>query len=188
MATSNSLDLIAELLNDHRNLEKYYSNYKLATSIEEGHRWFNQFVWEISRHAVSEELVVYPLMEGLGEHGQKLSEESREGHRRLKTMLEDLRHEKDESKFEAKFDAAFQELQDHLKIEEGEDLPYIKQNVSQEDLQNLGKTFALGKKIAPTRPHPEVPDKPLALEIALGLLIAPIDKFRDVFTSFPERA
>ena len=187
MASAKVSDVIDEILEDHRELEEYYGKFKAAQSVDEAHKYFHQFVWENSRHAVSEEIVVYPMMEAVGERGKKLVEESLEGHRRLKTMLHELENEKDEAKFGALFDATYKELQDHLKIEEGEDLPFIKENISLEERQKAAKRFTLGKKLAPTRPHPGIPDKPVALQMALGLLITPIDKLRDAFTEFPDK-
>lgn len=182
-----SSDIISQILQDHRELEDYFANYKAAKTEEEGYKWFNQFVWEISRHSVAEELVMYNLLEGLGDKGKELSQKSREDHRQLKQDLEDLRHEKDPQKFDTKFELVFKELQEHLKLEEGQDLIYLKEKMSQEDLIKAGKTFSLKKKLAPTRPHPNVPDKPTALELAIGLMAAPIDKLRDVFTDFPDK-
>jgi len=44
-------------------------------------RWSNQLIWEVARHAVSEELVVYPLMErALGAEGKRLADHDREEH------------------------------------------------------------------------------------------------------------
>jgi len=182
-----SEDIISRILNDHRELEDYFANYKAAKTEEESYKWFNLFVWEISRHSVAEELVFYQLLEAQGDKGKELSHRSREDHRKLKAELEDLRHEKDPKKFDEKFKAVFQDLQDHLKLEEGEDLPFLREKLSNDELIKAGKAFSMKEKLAPTRPHPTVPDKPAALELALGLLAAPIDKVRDIFTAFPDK-
>jgi len=43
--------------------------------------WARQLIWEVARHAVGEELVVYPLMEKhLGEEGKKLADQDRADH------------------------------------------------------------------------------------------------------------
>jgi len=39
--------------------------------------------------------------------------------------------------------------------------------------------------VAPTQPHAMIPEKPVALEAALGMLMAPLDKFTDMFKDFP---
>lgn len=44
-------------------------------------RWANQLRWEIARHAVGEEIVVYPLMEKhLGDKGKQLADHDRAEH------------------------------------------------------------------------------------------------------------
>lgn len=178
--------VIDEIKQDHRELEEYYGKYKSAKNVEESHKWFNMFLWEICRHSVAEEVVVYNLMEAKDDRGKQLAEESREDHRKLKVKLEDLRKETDEKKFEEKFDAVFKDLQEHITKEEGEDLAYLKEKYSDTVLKTTGTVFNLKKKIAPTRPHPEIPDKPTAVELGLGLLVTPIDKLKDLFTPFPE--
>jgi hypothetical protein len=42
---------------------EYYDNYKKTSSVDEKERWARQLIWEVARHAVGEEIVVYPLME-----------------------------------------------------------------------------------------------------------------------------
>lgn len=69
---------------------EYYDQYVRASGnsdIQE--RWANQLTWEIARHAVGEELVVYPLMEKhLGPEGRELADADRADHQvRLLTHL-----------------------------------------------------------------------------------------------------
>ncbi|KAL3702347.1 hypothetical protein R1sor_020369 [Riccia sorocarpa] len=183
-------DIIDKIKHDHKELEQYFDNYKQATKKgdeAEARKWFNQFVWEISRHSVSEELVLYPMLAGLGDKGQKLADESREGHHKLKEILSDLQKTFDMEKFDEMMDTMYAELQDHIKLEEGQDLPYLQENTEASARETAGKTFSLGKNIVPTNPHPEVPEKLVALEAAVGLLIAPLDKFSDIFKPFPSK-
>lgn len=42
---------------------EYYDNYKKTSNVDEKERWARQLIWEVARHAVGEEIVVYPLME-----------------------------------------------------------------------------------------------------------------------------
>jgi len=48
---------------DHRELEEYYQNIVKSTDTDTQTRYQNQFTWELARHSVAEELVVYPAME-----------------------------------------------------------------------------------------------------------------------------
>ena len=60
---------------------EYYDKYSAASDADTKTRWSRQLIWEIARHAVGEEIVVYPLMEKhLGEQGLKLADEDRAEH------------------------------------------------------------------------------------------------------------
>lgn len=55
---------ISDLIkHDHNELKTYKDNILKATTDDEKARWQNQFTWELARHSIAEELVVYPAME-----------------------------------------------------------------------------------------------------------------------------
>jgi len=66
---------------DHRELRDYYDNIMGGTSNDERTRWQNQFVWELARHSVGEELVVYPAFETHLENGKEMADKDRKDHR-----------------------------------------------------------------------------------------------------------
>jgi hypothetical protein len=57
-------------------------NYLSAEgNIDEQQRWANQFRWELARHSVSEELILFPALEKyLGAGGKKMADEGRAEH------------------------------------------------------------------------------------------------------------
>ena len=63
---------------------QYHDKYKEAVGRgdhDAAGRWANQLRWEIARHAVGEEIVVYPLMEQhLGQKGKDLADHDRAEH------------------------------------------------------------------------------------------------------------
>jgi hypothetical protein len=60
---------------------EYYDAYKSASDVDTKTRWANQLIWEVARHAVAEEIVVYPLMEKhLGQQGVELANGDRTEH------------------------------------------------------------------------------------------------------------
>lgn len=66
---------------DHRELEDYYDKMMRATDDDTKTRWQNQFCWELARHSIAEELVVYPAMEkNLGVAGKDQAEKDRAQH------------------------------------------------------------------------------------------------------------
>ena len=67
---------------DHRELEEYY-NEVINNPNNHDHqiRYGNQFTWELARHSIGEELVVYPAMEKfLGDEGKQKAEKDRKEH------------------------------------------------------------------------------------------------------------
>lgn len=67
---------------DHRELEEYYNNIINATDNDTKVRWQNQFTWELARHSIGEELLIYPIMEHhLREDGTRRAERDRAEHR-----------------------------------------------------------------------------------------------------------
>ena len=194
MAASNTVqvgaDIIDKVKQDHKELEEAYSNYKKyhkEGNDDEANKWFNQFVWEVSRHSVTEELVLYPLIALQGEKGQQLADKSRSDHQETKDMLAEIQGINDPGQFEKKFDDIMAALRKHISFEEKDDLEYLKQHVDQMGREAAGITFALGKNIVPTKPHAAVPNKSAALEGALGLLVTPVDKLRNIFEKFPSQ-
>jgi hemerythrin superfamily protein len=69
------------IIKDHRELKDYYNEVVNSTDHDHQQRFGNQFVWELARHSISEELVVYPAMEKyMGAKGKQLADEDRQEH------------------------------------------------------------------------------------------------------------
>ena len=68
---------------------EYHDMYKKAAgNADAQERWARQLIWEVARHAVAEEIVVYPLMEQhLGEKGLQLADHDRAEHQANFTHL-----------------------------------------------------------------------------------------------------
>jgi hemerythrin superfamily protein len=70
---------------DHREIEEYYQNILNASDNDTATRWQNQFVWELARHSIAEELVVYPAFEkNLGDKGHQMAEKDRAEHQTVR--------------------------------------------------------------------------------------------------------
>jgi hypothetical protein len=66
---------------DHRKLEEYYNNILAAKDYNTKSRWQNQFVWELARHSIAEELVVYPAIEKhIGTYRKEIAERDCQEH------------------------------------------------------------------------------------------------------------
>lgn len=65
---------------DHREIEEYYDRIISSTTDKEKIQWQNQFTWELARHSIGEELVVYPQFEKLLPDGRTMAEKDRKEH------------------------------------------------------------------------------------------------------------
>jgi flavin-dependent dehydrogenase len=80
-ATAAAMTLISHSIkHDHLELEQYYNNIKKATTNEKKKEWRNQFTWELARHSIGEELVVYPEFERLLRNGKAMADKDRKEH------------------------------------------------------------------------------------------------------------
>jgi hemerythrin superfamily protein len=69
---------------DHRELKDYYNEVVNSTDLDHQERYGNQFTWELARHSVGEELIVYPAFEKyLGSKGKEMAEDDRKEHHRV---------------------------------------------------------------------------------------------------------
>ncbi|KAH6909749.1 HHE domain-containing protein [Coprinopsis sp. MPI-PUGE-AT-0042] len=170
---------------DHQEMYGYYESYQKA-SLEDKQQWANQLIWEIARHAVGEEIVVYPLMEKhLGQQGLDLTNKDRADHQKAKENLYKLESmQAGTSDYNTLLGEVMTELRTHNDSEEKEDLPLLIPKIGQEGSQEAAASFKRTKKFAPTHPHPGAPNKP-PFETIVGMMTTPIDKLRDLFMTWP---
>ncbi|KAF9098192.1 hypothetical protein BGX23_006796 [Mortierella sp. AD031] len=171
---------------DHRELEEYYHKILNSKGEDEKTRWANQFTWELARHSAGEELIMYPCMKQCLNDGESLVEKDLQEHQEVKEQLFKFQSMKaTDPDFEPTLRAMWKDLAQHIKEEEENDLVELEQTLSAEESADLAKKFHLTKKFVPTRSHPSAPNEP-PFETVVGLLTAPIDKLRDVFSRFPK--
>ncbi|CAO1597548.1 MAG: hypothetical protein LQ349_005816 [Xanthoria aureola] len=173
---------------DHKSLDEYADRIRSSTSLEDKIKWRNQLTWALARHAISEELTMYPAMEKhLGEEGLQLTNTDREQHQAVKEDLYKLQSlSPSSSKFSPLLDRLMTDLHEHIKHESEEDMPRLEEKLSREESQALARSFERTKMITPTRSHPSAPNRPYFENFA-AMLAAPIDRFKDLLTTFPEK-
>lgn len=65
---------------DHREIEDYYKKVLASSTDKEKTQWQNQFTWELARHSIGEELVVYPQFEKKLPNGHTMADKDRQEH------------------------------------------------------------------------------------------------------------
>ncbi|KAM7184181.1 hypothetical protein V8F20_012319 [Naviculisporaceae sp. PSN 640] len=177
---------------DHRELEQYYNEVINSTDHDHQQRFGNQFTWELARHSVAEELIVYPAFEKhMGEKGHKMAEDDRKEHHKVKELLKEFQNMHAESvDYVPKLKELWGPLSEHIKEEEEHDLPAFEEALvkvagGKSESEKLAKQFGLTKAFVPSRSHPSAGENPY-FESAMGMLAAPIDHIADIFRKFPE--
>ncbi|KAB8260754.1 hemerythrin HHE cation binding domain-containing protein [Aspergillus pseudonomiae] len=171
---------------DHRELEQYYDQIIQSTDQDEQTRYQNLFTWELARHSIGEELVIYPAMEKNVANGKALAEKDRREHQSVKEQLKKFQNlNASDAEFIPTLKALMEDLASHIKEEEATDLPALEEGLSPEESEKLSESFGRTKMFVPSRSHPSAPSKP-PYETAVGLLAAPIDHLADLFRKWPE--
>ncbi|KAI4716692.1 hemerythrin HHE cation binding domain protein [Aureobasidium sp. EXF-10727] len=187
-SSSIAMQRVSELIkHDHDELRTYKDNILRATTDDEKVRWQNQFTWELARHSIAEELVVYPAMERNCPGGEALANKDRAEHRKVKELLYKFQKlNPDVEDFEPTLKALWSELEHHIKEEESEDLPHLEKHTPTDESANLAASFNRTKAFVPSRSHPSAPDDGGPFETVAGLMAAPMDRIGDMFRKFPK--
>lgn len=69
---------------DHREIEQYYDQIINATDADTKTRYQNLFTWELARHSIGEELVVYPALEKYVDGGKAMADRDRQEHKKVR--------------------------------------------------------------------------------------------------------
>jgi len=175
---------------DHRELEQYYNEVINSNDHDHQQRFGNQFTWELARHSVGEELVVYPAFEKyMGAKGKQMAEDDRKQHHQIKLLLKEFQNmQPKDSDFIPKLKELWSNLSTHIQEEESQDLPALEsalQSVAGES-ESIAKSFGRTKAFVPSRSHPSAGEHP-PFETAMGLLTAPFDHVADIFRKFPDK-
>jgi hemerythrin superfamily protein len=76
------------ITSDHREIQSAYNEIvNNPTDVDHQTRYGNQFTWELARHSVAEELIVYPAFEKyLGHEGKTMADHDRAEHHKVRAV------------------------------------------------------------------------------------------------------
>lgn len=140
------MDALELLKKDHRKVGELFEQFK-ATEDEGKHRQlFEQIRGELETHTHIEETVLYPAF---AKH-QELKDmvlEAFEEHKQIKTLLKEITALSEGSeRFDAKLKVMGEDVEHHVKEEEDELFPKVKNLFDREQLEQLGQELEAAKK------------------------------------------
>jgi len=177
-----NIDAIATLKNDHRTVEQLFKRFeKAGDGARRSKRSIvDSIVEELSVHAAIEETVFYPAVRREVSDAESEVLEALEEHHVAKWLLKELEDlDPANERFDAKVTVLIESVRHHVKEEEGELFPTVRQKLGRARLRELGEELAAAKRTAPTRPHPTAPDEPPGNTI-VGGAVAVMDRARNV--------
>lgn len=118
-----------------------------------------------------------------------MAAEDRREHLYVKQKLHELEGmDVEDAHFDGKLNDLMSWFTKHARHEEERDLPALEKFLAKESgslsSESMARSFERTKMFVPTHSHPKSPDQP-PFENVVGLMMAPIDKLRDLFKEFP---
>jgi hemerythrin superfamily protein len=186
VADEQQSDVIEILVHDHREVEEMFKELEglrgasSPEQLERRKQLTDQVTIELVRHSVAEEVLVYPQVER--KVSREEAEHAREEHAEAEETLARLEKlDRDDPAFDDELATLMAEIRHHIEDEEGQMFAHMRQVIDEDDLRKLGQKVEAFKKVAPTRPHPNVPNDPVSRTVA-GPAASLFDRMRDLAT------
>jgi hemerythrin superfamily protein len=175
-------DVIDILTSDHRDVTALLGEVRIIKDPMMRRDLIDTAISELVRHAVAEEMYVYPAMRKHLEDGEKAVEHDIEEHKQIERTLKELEAaDVNSAEFEEALGRLEALLADHVQDEETEQFPELRRRIPQEELTELAGKVETAKKLAPTRPHPAAPNSELFHKL-VGPGVGLVDRLRDKLT------
>jgi hypothetical protein len=172
-------DLIEVLVADHRRVETLFAELETEQSDPDHRRdVVDVIVAELVRHAVVEELYLYPAVRDLLPDGDQLADHELRQRADAQRTMDTL--DLDAATADTTLAAVIAAARAHIAEQERDLLPRLRQTCPADRLDDLGRRAEAAKRIAPTRPHPNTPVNKLVTPGA-GL----VDRVRDAMSNRP---
>ncbi len=183
------MDAITLLKQDHRTVEALFKRFEKAgdRAHKERRTIVDRIIEELSVHAVVEEQVFYPVARATVPATEDVALESLEEHHIVKWVLSELDGmDPEHERFEAKVTVLIESVRHHVKEEEQDFFPKVRDELGRKGLADLGEAMLAAKKVAPTHPHPRAPDVPPANVVAGGVASV-VDRVGDLVAAILRR-
>ena len=132
-----------------------------------------------SQHEAIEEQIFWPKVRKALDDGDALADKAIEQEQAGKKLLQQL---EDGAPGEPGYHQALREFvkaaRAHIRYEQDVVWPLLREAVTEDELQDMGRKLETAKKVAPTRPHPDTPPNPAVLK-TMGMATAVVDNVRD---------
>jgi hemerythrin superfamily protein/carbon monoxide dehydrogenase subunit G len=178
-------DVVDILTTDHREVTDLIQQIRTTTDAGSRRDLADVMISELVRHAVAEEMYVYPAMKTHLPDGEAAVEHDVDEHKELERTMKELEAvDASDPRFDSLIGELATTLADHVTDEESDQFPKLRAAVPRNELVQLGAKVQTAKKLAPTRPHPAAPNTQLFHKL-VGPGVGLVDRLRDRLTGRP---
>ena len=180
--TLNDPDVVDVLSTDHREALDLIRQIKGTVDAEQRRDLADTLISEIVRHAVAEEMYVYPAIRKHLPNGEEVAKHDADEHKELEQAMKKLEGaDADSAEFSQLIDEFETSLRHHVNDEETDQFPELRARIPREELVEMAGKVEGAKKLAPTRPHPLAPNSQLFHKL-VGPGVGMVDRLRDKLT------
>ena len=176
--------VIDVLVTDHREVEELFAEFEALPPAAHDRRKTisEQVVMELVRHAIAEEMYVYPAIRQHLENGDEIAEHEISEHSEAEVTMKRIeKYKQDDPQLETEMRELMRVIRHHVSEEEGDVFPKLAAAMDRSELERLAQAVQAAKKVVPTRPHPLAPDHPPFNKL-LGPGQGLVDRVRDALT------
>lgn len=185
MTTDNDQDVVDVLTADHREFLDLVTRIRSSQDAATQKDLADTLVAELVRHAVAEEMWVYPAMKQHLPDGEAKVQHETEEHEELEVLMKQLEGSEPADQEFVQGVARLEEvLRDHIDDEESDQFPELRARIPHEELVTMARRVEKAKKVAPTRPHPAAPNTEL-FHKTVGPGAGMVDRLRDKLLGRP---
>ncbi len=177
-----STDVIDILTTDHQEMIALLGQIEHTSDAGQRRDLADTVVAEVMRHAVAEEMYVYPAIEEHMPNGAEEVEHDKQEHQEIVQVMKRM---EDVDASDPSFMEMVRQLEAHLRHhmdeEESKQFPQLRAHIPAEKLVDMGQKVQNAKKLAPTRPHPSAPHSEL-FHKTIGPGVGMVDRLLDKLT------
>jgi hemerythrin-like domain-containing protein len=175
-------DVVDILTTDHQEMLELLGQIERAPDAGQRKDLADTVIAEVMRHAVAEEMYVYPAIKEHVPNGAEEVQHDKQEHDEIVQVMKQM--EDADAAAPAFMELVRQleaQLRHHINDEESDQFPQLRAHIPGEKLVDLGDKVQNAKKLAPTRPHPHAPHSEL-FHKTVGPGVGMIDRLRDKLT------
>lgn len=175
-------DVVDVLTTDHNEVSALIEDILTVGDTDRQRELADIVTAELVRHAVAEEMFVYPAIRAEFPDGDEVVDHDTAEHDEIERALKKL---EGIAGTDLEFIPAVKELKalidHHVEDEEREQFPRLRAELPRDRLVQLATLVTAAKEVAPTRPHPSAPNSQL-FHLTVGPGVGFVDKLRDALS------